>query len=69
MLAAALRGDLASQRAAILLAVIAGVQVMLQMIGLSALADADPDDLKTILTPVFEQLLTEARRSEDLPGS
>jgi AcrR family transcriptional regulator len=57
-LTAALGGDLAPERAGILLAVVAGVQVMRQLIGLSALADADPDDLKTILEPVFQQLLS-----------
>jgi len=54
----ALNGNLAPQRAGLLLAVIAGVQVMRQMIGLSALAHAEPDDLKRILAPVFEQLLS-----------
>jgi AcrR family transcriptional regulator len=57
-LTAALGGDLAPQRAAILLAVIAGVQVMRQMIGLSALTGADPHDLRRILEPVFKQLLS-----------
>jgi AcrR family transcriptional regulator len=64
----ALSGDLAPQRAGMLLAVIAGVQVMRQMIGLSALAHANPDDLKRILTPVFEQLLADdGRRSAPGP--
>ena len=62
----ALTGDLAAQRAGLLLAVIAGVQVMRQMIGLSDLAHADPDSLKRLLTPVFEQLLSgDCRRSAD----
>ncbi|GAA5186950.1 TetR/AcrR family transcriptional regulator [Rugosimonospora acidiphila] len=52
-----LGGDLAGERAGILLAMVAGVQVMRQMIGLSALAHADPDDLAAILEPLFRQLL------------
>src|SRR5882672_1985999 len=44
-----LRGQLAPQRAALVLALVAGVQVMRQMIGLSALADAKPDDLVKLL--------------------
>lgn len=38
----ALHGNLAPQRAAIVLSIVAGFQVMQQMIGLRALADADP---------------------------
>jgi AcrR family transcriptional regulator len=58
VLAAALDGDLAAQRAGVLLAIVAGIQVMRQLIGLTALADANPDDLTTILEPLFRQLLT-----------
>src|SRR5579863_4774958 len=54
---AALRGDLAPQRAALVLSLIAGFQVMRQMFGLSALADADPKTLLKILGPVFQQLV------------
>jgi AcrR family transcriptional regulator len=54
---AALRGNLAPQRAAVALSIVAGFQVMRQMIGLSALADADPKTLVTILTPLFERLV------------
>jgi hypothetical protein len=39
-IAGALRGSLAPQRAALILSVIAGLQMMRQMMGLSALADA-----------------------------
>ena len=56
-LAAALRGPHASQRAALVLAVVAGIQVMRQMIGLSALADCPPAVLVKILAPVFQQLM------------
>lgn len=54
---AALSGDLAPQRAALILALVAGFQVMRQMIGLSALAQARPDDLVKILAPVLQQLI------------
>jgi AcrR family transcriptional regulator len=61
---AALGGDLAPQRAALVLSLVAGFQVMRQMIGLSALTDAKPEDLAKILGPVFQQLIDGER-----PGS
>lgn len=54
---AALGGELAPQRAALILSLVAGVQVMRQMIGLSALAEADPKDLVKILGPLFQALI------------
>jgi AcrR family transcriptional regulator len=57
VLAAALSGDLGPQRAALILSLIAGVQVMRQMIGLSALAEADPAALIKLLAPVFQQFV------------
>jgi AcrR family transcriptional regulator len=57
VMTAALRGDLAPQRAALVLSLIAGLQVMRQMIGLSALAKAEPKALVKILGPVFQQLV------------
>jgi AcrR family transcriptional regulator len=57
-LATALSGDLAPERAALVLAFVAGVQVMRQVIALPALAGADPAALREILTPIFGQLLT-----------
>lgn len=54
---AALTGELAPQRAALVLSLIAGFQVMRQMIGLSALAEADPKALVRILRPVFQRLV------------
>jgi AcrR family transcriptional regulator len=57
VLAAALRGDSAPQRAALILALVAGVQVMRQMIGLDALAKANPKALIAILGPVLQQLI------------
>ena len=56
-MAMTLAGDLAPQRAALVLALVAGVQVMRQMIGLSALADAKPEVLVTLLAPLFQQLV------------
>jgi AcrR family transcriptional regulator len=53
----ALSGDLAPLRAALVLSVIAGVQVMRQMIGLSALAEAEPAALVRLLARVFQQLI------------
>ena len=56
-LTAALRGALAPQRAALILSLVAGVQVMRQMMGLSALAEAKPAALVSILAPIFQQLV------------
>ncbi|WP_342363004.1 TetR/AcrR family transcriptional regulator [Terrarubrum flagellatum] len=56
-MAGALAGDLAPQRAALILSIVAGFQVMRQMIGLSALADARPEDLTALLTPLFRSLI------------
>jgi AcrR family transcriptional regulator len=53
----ALHGAHAGERAAILLALVAGVQVMRQMIALPALADAEPKALARLLTPLFQQLI------------
>ncbi|MEY2927186.1 MAG: hypothetical protein RL367_1663 [Pseudomonadota bacterium] len=50
-------GNHTAERAAILLALVAGLQVMRQMIGLKALADADPATLVMLLTPLFQQIL------------
>ena len=53
----ALHGDLAPQRAALVLSLIAGFQVMRQMIGLTALAETKPETLVKILAPVFQQIV------------
>jgi len=55
-LEAALAGPLARERAGVALALVAGLQVMRQMIKLDALAGADPDELVAILTPVMRAL-------------
>lgn len=57
VLASVLRGDQREERAALVFALVAGVQVMRQIIGLSALADADPRKLTKLLAPLFEQLI------------
>ena len=56
-MAAALSGDLAPQRAALVLSLVAGFQVMRQMISLSALAEAEPEALVKLLGPLFQQLV------------
>jgi AcrR family transcriptional regulator len=57
VMTAALNGACAPQRAALVLSVIAGFQFMRQMIGLSALAEAEPKVLVKVLGPVFQQLV------------
>jgi AcrR family transcriptional regulator len=57
VMTASLNGALAPQRAALVLSVIAGFQFMRQMIGLSALAEAEPKVLVRVLGPVFQQLV------------
>lgn len=52
----ALPGVHAAERAAVILAVVAGLQIMRQMIGLKALAQCPPATLAEILTPVFRHL-------------
>src|SRR5262245_47439945 len=55
-LTSVLRGPHAAERAALLLAVVAGVQIMRQMIGLTPLAQCPPKTLAAILRPVIQQL-------------
>jgi AcrR family transcriptional regulator len=56
-IAAALDGKLAAQRAGVILALIAGFQLMRQVLELPALAKADPAALVKVLGPVFDRLL------------
>lgn len=56
-IAAALGGDLAAQRAALMLSLIAGLQVMRQMIALPALADAKSKSVVRILGSLFQLLI------------
>lgn len=55
-LTAALPGPHAAERAALLLAIVAGVQIMRQMIGLEALSKCPPAVLVQLLRPVFRQI-------------
>lgn len=54
---AALNGSHAPERAALVLSLIAGFQVMRQMIGLPTLTKAQPKMLVKVLGPVFQQLI------------
>jgi len=55
--AKALQGALPAERAALILAMISGFQVMRQMIALPALADANEDELARVLGDVFNTLI------------
>jgi AcrR family transcriptional regulator len=54
---AALTGRNPAQRAAVVLSLVAGIQIMRQVIGLSALTRAKPKVLAKILGPLFQQLV------------
>jgi AcrR family transcriptional regulator len=56
-LAETLQGPHAQERAAVALAIVAGFQAMRQMVGLPALAEAKPEVLRKILTPLFRELV------------
>lgn len=53
----ALSGKAAPQRAALLLSLVAGVQIMRQTIGLAALNTESSTDLQDILAPIIRQLM------------
>jgi hypothetical protein len=53
----ALKGEHTAERAALILALIAGVQFMRQMVKLSGLADADAVVLRKLLAPMIQQLI------------
>jgi len=63
-LTAAVRGARAPERAALVLSLVVGFQVMRQMFRLEALADADPDVLVSLLQPLLEQLIAGGRASD-----
>jgi AcrR family transcriptional regulator len=69
LLSGALSGEQAPQRAALVFALVAGVQVMRQMIGLSALADAEPQALAKLLAPLFQQLVEGAPAAAATPAA
>lgn len=56
-------GPDAEARAALFLALVAGFQMMRQMIGLAALVDADRDRLVAIVAPVIEGILAPRPRA------
>jgi len=56
-LAALLVGVMARERAALFLSIIAGFQVMRQVIGISALAEADATALSRRLADLFQILI------------
>jgi AcrR family transcriptional regulator len=60
-LSRALGGGFAPERAAIILAIVTGVQAMRQVMRLSALSQANPASLIALLTPVFDQLVARPR--------
>ena len=51
-------GTRAPQRAAILLSLVAGIQMMRQMIGLAALTDCAPAVLVDLLAPLFQHVMS-----------
>ena len=57
LLTESLRGPRAAERAALVFALVAGVQFMRQSLELPALAKANPASLTALLTPLFEDLL------------
>jgi len=54
-----LEGPDAAERAGVFLALVAGLQVMRQMMALPSLAEADPNDLARLLEPVIRALIGE----------
>ena len=52
-----IEGPLAVERAAVALALVAGLQVMRQMMKIDALAGAAPEDLERVLGPVVQAIL------------
>ncbi|MDB5528899.1 MAG: TetR family transcriptional regulator [Devosia sp.] len=56
---AALSGASAAQRAALLMSLVAGVQIMRQVIQLKALTDVEPEALADLLQPLISALMDE----------
>ena len=52
-----IRHDPVPQRAALALAIVAGVQLLRQTMAIDALAKADPETLERLLSPLFRQLI------------
>lgn len=57
-LTGALQGEYAAERSALILSIVAGVQMMRQMIGVETLAKADPAILAKLLEPVLSALIS-----------
>jgi AcrR family transcriptional regulator len=62
-----LDGPLARERAGVFLALVAGMQVMRQMVEIPALAAADPASLEELLTPAIRALLEPVPSGERAP--
>ena len=60
-LTTALKGDNAAERAALILSLIAGVQLMRQMIGLTPLSKSSPTTLQKLLAPMIQHLVDAGR--------
>ena len=54
------KGEFPAERAALFLSLVAGIQMMRQMIALDALATAEPQVLVDLIAPLIRQLLAEA---------
>jgi AcrR family transcriptional regulator len=61
-MATLVKGEFAQQRAAIALALVAGFQMMRQMVCLTALTDISEKKLIAVLTPLFEELLSGSQK-------
>jgi AcrR family transcriptional regulator len=59
-MAGAVLGAMPVERAALMLSLVAGIQVMRQMIGLKALTTAEPEALIRLLTPVVALLIEDS---------
>ena len=60
-LSAALDGPHAAERAALVLALVAGIQLMRQTLAVKALAKADPALLTRLITPLVEALVAPSK--------
>jgi len=63
LLASVMRGPHSAERAGLVLAIVAGVQIMRQMIGVAPLAKADPRALVKVLAPILQQLISPTERA------
>jgi AcrR family transcriptional regulator len=61
-------GPSAKERAGVILALVAGLQVMRQMMAIPALATASPDVLEALLTAALRPLVEHGARQVERPG-